>query len=250
MKLNRILKRSIRIFLAVNMLAILCMNSTSVKAEETLKANQEVKGTIIKNQSITYNFVMPKKGYFSFRLSNSASFLSVKMQANNKTWESEKYLSGGKLFTSSSYAFKPGTKVQITLENTYSTMDYTLCVNVKKVANFESEDNNKKSKADTIKAKKTYTGLIMSEDTDWYVFKAPKKGKYKISGVNTTNGSIDFTTYRGNKKIASDDLYEGNGYKTLFSGKLKKGQKIYLKISYSNLYSTKGVFYKIKVKKK
>lgn len=239
------------VLLAFSMvLGALSMNSTSVKAEETLKANQEVKGTIVKGQSITYNFIMPKKGYFSFHLSNSADFLSVKMQVNYKTWEDEMYLSRDRLFTSSSYAFKPGTKVQITLNNTYSTMDYTLGVDVKNVANFESESNDKKAKADTIKAKKTYTGLIMSEDTDWYVFKAPKKGKYKISGVVTNAGAIDFTTYKGNKKMASDDLQEGKGYKTLFSGKLKKGQKIYLKISYSNLWGKKGVFYKIKTKKK
>lgn len=251
MKLNQMMKRSMGILLAFSMvLGGLYMNGTSVKAEETLQANQEVKGTILNGQSITYNFIMPKKGYFSFRLSNSASFLSVKMQVNYKTYENEAFLSGNRLFTSSSYSFKPGTKVQITLDNTYSTMDYTLCVDVKNVANFESESNDKKAKADTIKLKKTYTGLIMSEDADWYVFKAPKKGKYKISGVVTNEGAIDFASYKGNKKIASDDLQEGKGYKTLFSGKLKKGQKIYLKISYSTLWSRRGVFYKIKAKKK
>lgn len=251
MKLNKIVKRLLGIFLVFSLvLGGLYVNGASVKAEETLKANKEVSGTILNGQSISYKFIMPKKGYFSFRLTNSASFLSVTMKVNYKTMESETFLSGGKLFESSYYAFKPGTKVEITLENTYSTMDYTLCVDVKNVANFESESNDKKAKADTIKAGKTYKGLIMSDDADWYVFKAPKTGTYKISGVNTTNGSIDFDTYSGNKKIASDDLHEGDGYKKLFSGKLKKGQKIYLKIYYSTLYSTRGVFYKIKVKKK
>lgn len=242
------------IILALSMvLGTLYVNGVSVKAEETLQANQEVKGTLLSEQSVTYNFIMPKKGYFSFRASSNLSFLSVEMQVNYKTWEADKYISGNSLYTSSSYAFKPGTKVQIKLTHTWASheaIDYTLCVDVKNVANFETESNDKKAKADTIKLKKTYTGLIMSEDADWYVFKAPKKGKYKISGVNHTTGTIDFHTYKGNKEIVSGDLQEGKGYQKLFSGKLKKGQKIYLKISYSNLFSTKGVFYKVKVKKK
>ncbi|MDE6567352.1 MAG: hypothetical protein K2K70_06435 [Lachnospiraceae bacterium] len=252
MKLNEIAKRSLGILLVFSMvLGGLYINGTSVKAEETLKANKEVKGTILEGQSITYNFTMPKKGYFSFRLSSSLDFLRVTMKVNYKTWENDEIVNCNNLYTSSYYSFKPGTKVQITLASTYyDKKDYTLCVDVKNVTNFESESNDKRSQANTIKLKKTYTGLIMSEDADWYVFKAPKKGKYKIVGVNTTRDYVNYATYRGYKAISHDELGEGNGYKTLFSGKLKKGQKIYLKISYDSLSAAKGVFYKIKVKKK
>lgn len=219
-------------------------------AAKTLEANQEVSGTIFTHERIVYNFVMPKKGYFSFRLSNSKSFLSVSMKVNNKTYEEEVYLSSGELFTSSSYAFKPGTRIEITLDNSYTMMDYTLCVDVKQKKNFESENNNTRKKADPIKSGKTYTGLIMQDDKDWYVFKAPKTGNYKISAVNTTDGQVDFSTYNGSKKIDSGYLHEGKGYQKCFSGKLKKGQKVYVAISYSSLYSTKGVFYKIRAKRK
>lgn len=255
MKMNRVVKRGLGIILSLSMvLGSLYAGGRTARAEETLEANQEVFATVAAGATVTYNFVMPDKGYFYFRVVNKDAsdfaYFHVSMMVNYERCESSNVWNE-KAFVSSYYSYKPGTNVTITIDNSEHSgaRDYQLCVFVENPSNFETEGNDTKAKADTIKAGKTYTGLIIYNDADWYVFKAPKTGKYKINAVNTTDGCVEGHTYQGSRETGSCDLKEGEGWKPLFSGKLKKGQKIYLKVCYDTLYSTRGVFYKIKVKK-
>lgn len=102
-----------------------------------------------------------------------------------------------------------------------------------KCKNFEKENNDTRGRANKLKKGVTYTGLAMDGDTDWYVFKAPKTKKYKIKAVCTNQGSChqDVEAFRGYKSKGYVCTYAGDGWKTVFSGKLKKGQKVYVKVS-------------------
>ena len=112
--------------------------------------------------------------------------------------------------------------------------------------NFESENNNSKKTADKLSINKTYTGLMMDGDTDYWVFTAPKTGKYKFSVAEVNEGYHNtFYAYKGSKKVESVYIGGGDGYKTLYKAKLKKGQKIYVKLT----DGANGEMYKIKVKK-
>lgn len=146
-------------------------------------------------------------------------------------------------------ASKKGAVVTISLEdhNDSSTESYyDLTVYFKKVKNFESENNNSKKTADKLSLKKTYTGLMMDGDTDYWVFTAPKTGKYKFSVAEINEGYHNtFYAYKGSKKVKSLYIGGGDGYKTLYKAKLKKGKKIYVKLT----DGSNGEMYKIKVKK-
>ncbi len=133
----------------------------------------------------------------------------------------------GSNWCSPSYCFKKGAVVTISLEDyTDSSTEsyYDLTVYFKKTKNFESENNNSKKTADKLSLKKTYTGLMMDGDTDYWVFTAPKAGKYKISATEVNEGFHNTVyAYKGSKKVGSAWINSGDGYKTVYKGKLKKG---------------------------
>ena len=120
---------------------------------------------------------------------------------------------------------------------------------------FETEKNDSKKSADQIKKGKTYSGLISYEtDHDYFVFKAPKTNKYKIKAWLTDSNyeysDVSFKAYKGSKLLGDKSVELRDNKVTLYSGKLKKGQKIYIKSNLGfggNVTYQGDVFYKIKV---
>lgn len=125
-----------------------------------------------------------------------------------------------------------------------------MLVTIRKPKNFEKENNNTKSKANKIKDGKNYTGLLMKSDTDYFVFTAPKTKTYKINAVVTSNnGDLHAQVMKGKKVLKTTSARYGEGYVNLYKGKLKKGQKIYIKIyDINSFFYSKSALYQIKVK--
>ncbi len=90
----------------------------------------------------------------------------------------------------------------------------------------------------------------MKDDTDYFIFKAPSSGKYKVNAVITqpeTDHHLSNSVNKGTTLVSSKLIYAGEGWKNISDGyvALKKGQKLYIKITDGGYE-----FYKIKVTKK
>lgn len=238
----------------------------SEAATRTLEANEWYTFKLNDDQKDDLIYKMPSKGYCYFQVVpledwddgflQSCANLKAETVVNYKTYESDSVCSDDGIYSTQKYAFNKGTAIHLKVNGSNwspgceEVYKYKVRVVQKNPSNFESENNNSKKKADALKAGKTTIGLKMSGDTDWFVFKAPKTGKYTIKGVVVTDdGSSNYMNmyvYKGAKNIGSQYIYYGSGWGTAFSGKLKKGQKIYLKINHSWSYD---YFYKIKVSK-
>lgn len=135
------------------------------------------------------------------------------------------------------------------------SISYTIKVVQVNPKRFETEDNESKKDADKIKVGKYYSGLISNVgDIDYYVFKAPKTKKYKIKVGLTDNkyeyGKVSFKAYKGSKLLKDKSVSLNDKTVTLYSGKLKKGQKIYIKCNLGfgeNVTYTGNSFYRIKI---
>ena len=119
---------------------------------------------------------------------------------------------------------------------------------IKGVINDDASIDNKKKNASSLLKKKLFIGEIDSADKDWYVFRAPQRGKYIITSKvlnkkeeENPDKFVNYTVYKGSKRKGSGRY---TGKKELFSGKLKKGEKIYVKLT--GFYS--DTYYQIKAK--
>lgn len=217
-------------------------------------------------QTQQFIFTVPDGGYFYYTLTPKyyvysdgeeepyyydSFFLSeTKLTYSGKDYEKKRNIGYGDVYTSCSYSFKKGAKVTISVtdcvgENEQSC--YTLRVYFKKVKNFEKEANNTKKKATKLTAGKTFTGICVSGDTDWWVFTAPKDGKYRISAAEVNPGfSKTVRVFKGSELVNEAGIKSSKGYATCFSGKLKKGEKVYLLLRNGK----NNEMYRIKVIKK
>lgn len=253
-------------------------NVTSVQAAKSIALNTQYNESISHEQKI-YTFKMPSSGYFYYTITpvyytdngetvdSSSWYIRHEMDVNYKQYENEdSYYSDG-TWRSYRYNFKKGTKVQIKVSEDSAreyVWYYKLKVHTGKVKNFEKESNGTRSKANAMKVNKTYTGNVTKDDLDWWSFKAPKTGRYKISGVvsdidyyatnkDRSNGySVHTYSYNGYRLNNDTYIDDTSGYKTVFSGKVKKGKKVYVKIIHDNGFLTSSdydVFYKLKVRR-
>lgn len=234
-----------------------------VQAATTIQSNRWYEGMTDGTNDQVYTYKMQASGYFYYKVipseggyyyrdqyyeSNSDSWVNTSMVKNYKVYVNNRrsYQSDGG-YESPNYSFKAGDTVTIKVtDSAYYKTHYKIKVFFIKKKNFEKENNNSRSKANSLKKGVTYTGLAMDSDTDWYVFKAPKTKKYKIKAVCTNEGYCHqiVELYKGYKKKNTVYTYAGDGWKTVFSGKLKKGQKVYVKIYYGG----DDEMYKIRVK--
>lgn len=260
------MKKILSVFMSV-IIALSCMvfaipaeASTELQNGKTIEVmfSQNTPGTQ------TFTYTMPEGGFFYYKIVpkykivydidgiphyDTGMYLpETKLTYNYKEYGKSSVFYGSN-WCSPSYCFKKGAVVTISLEDyTDSSTEsyYDLTVYFKKTKNFESENNNSKKTADKLTLNKTYTGLSMDGDTDYWVFTAPKAGKYKISATEVNEGFHNTVyAYKGSKKVKSVYIGGGDGYKTLYKAKLKKGQKIYVKLT----DGANGEMYKIKVKK-
>lgn len=245
---------------------------------ETIGSNQTITGQTNGNTPITYTYTMPKTGYFYYTLQatgntyqyvnsdgtvetynmSSSTYIHNSMKVNYKTYVDDEYVHYGDTFNSDHYAFKKGTKVNIIVnDGEHYITSYSLTLHYFSPKNYEVESNDSRSKANKISLKKTYSGYTQTDDNDWFVYKVPKTGKYRVWGVvtNPHSGEIDTEIYNGYKRMCSQSIHEGDGWINLTnhdenyvkktSLKLKKKQKLYIHIS-RNWYSCD---YKFNVKK-
>jgi hypothetical protein len=250
--------------------AVITLGKSDVKAEEHQCGNLTVGQTKTVtlnsktwNDSFYYHFKTPNNG--SFRI--NATLISVKRGSEvyshwcdvkatvdyKDIWDTTLWTgSGAKV--SPEYAYPAGKDVTFRINNINDHYTYTLQITVENVnySNFEKEGNNVVSSATKLKKNKTVDGIANKEDTDWYVFKAPKTGKYKFSVVNCDmedGGWFDYAGYKTKNKQdygKSGSAWQGKGWYKINTVKLKKGKKYYIKISGAN---RQGIHYQIKVKK-
>lgn len=219
----------------------------SLGPQATSSNSKVVSGTIKSGGKVTKTFTMPKKGYVTFtvRVPKGLGTTSIKIDSRDiryvETSVNNGNMPGGPdKYVSKRFSFKPKAKIKVTLELPRGIISQKLPykITMKKSApkRYESELNNKKSTADKLTTSGAYSGNIIKKDTDWFFFKAPSDGTYRFSGkVALVDGSssldiVPMALYQGKKTIATGYPIGGNGYATLSSVPLKKGDKIYVKV--------------------
>lgn len=228
-------------------------------ANNTIVANKNYE-IDLGNETKTFTFVVPGSGYFYYTVTpvhyivdgseytSSWHLPNTKMIVNYKLYESTS-VHYGSPFRSGAYAFKKGTKVKISLTDTNrenSRAYYLLKVVTKTPKNFEKESNNSKTTATKLALNTTYTGVNHTDDKDWWVFSAPVTGRYRISCVEINeNKGQTVKAYLGSRFISSVYMGSYEGWKNLYTGTIKKGQKIYVLLD----DGSKDEFYKLKVKR-
>lgn len=231
---------------------VVAQNTTKdVQAATTIQSNRWYEGMTDGTNDQVYTYKMQGSGYFYYQVipdqagyyddgkfveNSYFHYIKTSMIKNYKSYvngHSSYYSDGG--YESPNYSFKKGDNVTIKICDRYNEekTHYKLKVTFVKYKNFEKENNDTRGRANKLKKGVTYTGLAMDEDTDWYVFKATKTKKYKIKAVCTNQGYChqEVEAFRGYKSKGYASTYAGEGWKTVFSGKLKKGQKVYVKVS-------------------
>ncbi|WP_026664155.1 hypothetical protein [Butyrivibrio sp. FC2001] len=248
----------------------------AVKTTELI-ANQEITDKLYmngENDPNVYNFTVTNNGYVNFVFTgtgrteegvftpNSNDWCDYKILVNGKEYEHGTVKLKGEAFNSDVYSFKEGTVISVQMSTERKTekeyFQYKIKAVTTQLNNNETEINDSKKQATKLKAGKNHSAVLTgkNEDTDWFVFKAKKAGKYKISmtakdyrwntGVQTY---IYCTVKKGSKTIVTDkEVIGGEKAVTLFKGNLKKGQKVYIKaVQGSCAYHSE--IYNLKVKK-
>ncbi|WP_029321596.1 hypothetical protein [Butyrivibrio sp. AE3004] len=248
------------IFAAMMALALTAISKIEVKAATAIDVNRIYNVTIDGNKH-EYTFTTPKDSITQVEavlINETSNYddVEVKLLVDYRQyWYGFLFPNNGKQY-SDKLVFKPGQEATISLEGGYKDKQYTVAFRVigTETANIEKENNNSASTANVIGLKNTYTGILnlADDDVDWFVFKAPKTGKYKFEVVNTETDNWCTFTAAGYKTKNKEDsknyqlISSGDGWKKTTKIKLKKGKKYYIKLSGSSL---KTCPYQIRVKK-
>lgn len=274
----KMMKKLMVVFFAIAVALSGLLLPMEAKAETMLSPDEVYDDTVKRGENKNYIFVMPESGYVWIEvtpiscyyissdgniklLSDKNNGLINKIVANGKQYqEKERYLQDG-MWRSGRYNFKKGTKISIDVEghSDYSIyiISYKVEVKTGSEENFEVEDNSAKKNPSKLVIGES-TGNFLDADVDWWVFKAPKKGTYSISGAvsdvddeatkdKLSNAILNTTSFKGLKRSKQATITFVDGYKNVFKGKLKKGQKVYVQVLQAQ---DSDVFYKLKVEKK
>ena len=230
---------------------------------QTLKADTWYEFSLYEDQKDYFTFYAPANKYFRVELIRTSCSMggvihndyydsvSCDITSNYKRYDEVWVNYGSERTMSTPMCFKKGTKISLSIKQGMDCWAYsaTYKIRIKTYAtnNLEKENNNTKKKATSLKYKKSHTGILMTDDVDWYVFKAPKTKTYKIQTVQTGDDRFIISyVYKGRKTIAGPTWSNaGSGWINNAKIKLKKGEKIYLKVYYSN---ARGSIYKVRVK--
>jgi hypothetical protein len=251
--------------------SVFAFNPTEAKAATNLELNQTYNLTVSGNEHDTLTFQTPGTGYFYVNIlvtdvkngqgeSIYGNFMRAVMDLDGQTLMYELVGKSNGMQTSKAYSYAPSHTATISV-SADTTMNWTYYYQITVVnvtpKNFETEDNNSAKKADAIKLKQTYNGILNKkyDDEDWFVFKAPNTGSYKFYVQNTDDARTgDFfyaTGYKSKhtvdrKNFSYTSFHAGKGWKSSKKIKLKKGAKYYIRIT-DPLYES--IPYRIKVKK-
>lgn len=138
------------------------------------------------------------------------------------------------------YGVQKGKWYYFKVESSYNSEGgYRFVVTNNKIS---EKSGKKKSKAVTIKKKKTKKGTILagSKQADYYKFKLTGKKSVRIYMKGRTNDKMKITVYKGGKRVGSYTYAYYNNGRTLTLksyGKWKKGT-YYIKISRGNTKSS------------
>lgn len=185
-------------------------------------------------QTNYFRFKATQTGYLKVEGSESASVTLCN--------SSKKALSNGAAMRyAPTFGVKKGTTYYIKVTPSYTNYDggYQLKATNKKIT---EKSGKKKSKAVTIKKKKTKKGTILagSSQADWYKFKLNGKKKVTITMKGETNDKLKIVVYnkKGKKVSSASTLPNYSPKLTLKSfGKLSKGT-YYVKIYRGNKKSS------------
>lgn len=275
----KMMKKLMVVFFAMAVVLSGLLLPMEAKAETMLSPDEVYDDTIKDEEHKNYIFVMPESGYVWIEVTpvscyyidnkgqivqhNRSSFSLInKIVANGKVYqEKERYLQDG-MWRSGRYNFKKGTKISIDVLVHLNYLpvhyiSYKVEVKTGSEENFEVEDNSAKKNPSKLVLGES-TGNFLDADVDWWVFKAPKKGTYSISGAvsdvddeatkdKLSNAILNTTSFKELKRSKQATITFVDGYKNVFKGKLKKGQKVYVQVLQAQ---DSDVFYKLKVEKK
>lgn len=260
------------------------MNVQKAEAATALQAGKSVNFSVKNHHSTEFTYKMPSSGYFTVSITpgtlpkdswgydtfsnyididtfqgESTAFQRTKAYYNQGTWTSWKYcLKAGKTL-----------RIKITAPNVAGSsndfMTWPGKITIKKskakaTKKFEKEGTtNKKNLSKKKGASKSYEGVVTKNNGDKWVFKAKKKGTYKIT-VSNCSDSNDHLYAKANKKqlttTGSVNLPPAGSIlsnKASTKIKLKKNGKITLKLatSWGERQTNQGDYahYKVTVKK-
>lgn len=256
MKRGRILKGLL--FSAALAFTVITAGKINAKAATAINVNQEYNLKVPAKTGLIVTFTNPGNCTIQVEaVLTSGNFgpANASLWSDNTCYYSNYMTYGAGKIQSNRFVFKPGSvgAIKFTGNNFYDT-SVAFKVTAASVANIEVEDNNTPATATPIKLKKTYSGTVNNNnDVDWFVFKAPKTGNYKIIATNTLAGGSSLLYVNGYKNKNKADikcnrmLHVGAGSYTSKKIRLKKGKKYYIRMSDSLLRF--GTTYELKVKK-
>ncbi|MCQ4635677.1 pre-peptidase C-terminal domain-containing protein [Anaerovorax odorimutans] len=177
-------------------------------------------------QTNYFKFKATQTGYLSVDCSESYNKITL---CNSKKKALSNATNAGWTPT---YGVKKGTTYYVKVaagSNYYG--GYQFYVTNKKIT---EKSGKKKSKAVTIKKKKTKKGTIIagSSQADWYKFKLSGKKKFTLTMKGATNNTLKVAIYKKNgKKVGKASKFPYNGKKLTITpyGKLAKGT-YYIKV--------------------
>lgn len=138
------------------------------------------------------------------------------------------------------YGVKKGKTYYIKVTATYNSKgNYTLKVTNKKISD---KMGKKKSKAVTLKRKKTKKGMIQAgagskDATNWYKLKLTKKRKVTIDVTSNSNDAFKISIYKGGRRIGTKTVYNRASGPIYSIGKWPKGT-YYVKVQRKNTKSS------------
>ncbi|MBE5860786.1 MAG: hypothetical protein E7301_11800 [Butyrivibrio sp.] len=260
------MKKVFRKIIGLVMAATFAVSAFSVskidaKAATSINVNQEYRLTLKYGEVAEYTFTTLSDAVTNVSAAivggNSFTGAGMKLTVDYCNYDSGYIFPGEGRRVSENFVFAPGKTATLKFDSVGygDTVDIAFTVNCSNPGNLEKESNNSPASATQIKLKKVYNGIVTYEgsDTDWYVFKAPKTGKYKFYAVNTMTDGYTMVLCEGFKSKTKKDtgfssyLMAGSGWAHSKSVKLKKGKKYYIKFSGASY--EKSIPVQIRVKK-
>lgn len=236
-------------------------NNDTLSKANVLKNKKEVIGNSFHGKDTDfYVYTIPENGITTVKF----KILDFNSELVNLGWDVEILDSDKKQifeyermkndFSSYEITFKKGTKIYVSVmpHSDYGPflphfVDYELKVETEKTSSWEREENNSFKKATPLgKGKKGY--ILNMEDVDFYTLKANKTKKYQLSfeAEEPDAYSHKISVYVGKKgnEVVSE-TFNADGR---LSFKVKKGQRIWIKVQrYAYNHSAKNE-YELKVK--
>ena len=231
--MNQWKKYLIRALFLVMLLTWIPMGASAA----TVKTNKWYTVKVSGGHSKKLNFMMPTSGYVLVSGCESGELI---VGGDGYCWAGDKNQFIKEMFPK-------GTRLTLVISGSEGQKTtYKVRIKTFKKSSFETEKNNKKLKSDVLKSSKELVGYLGQDDKDWFIFKAPSTGHYTIqAGLLLKGVEKDFKATVYHRKPQS--VVVRNQKTELFSGKVKKGEKVYLRIV-PKMYS--DVLYKVKVSKK